>query len=149
MSAYLVDANHISYLVEAAMSRAISIGTFRWIWNIDRTAGNMLDGTLNKSDHKRGVEVGQMLLDENNKSVNFRYSEDKAGEVFTSAHLQRRHNIEPLQVIKACDAFEYQACEHKTWRESQACAFITSLRRAACRALPGYDDAKWGAPDPM
>jgi hypothetical protein len=57
--------------------------------------------------------------------------------------------IDPVQVIKACDCYEYQSCEHDGWADSEACRFITSLRKGAAHALPGYDGADWGAPKPM
>jgi len=49
----------------------------------------------------------------------------------------------PVAVLKACDGYEYQACEHPGWEASEAHAYINALRRRAIHALPGYDEAAW------
>lgn len=151
MSAYVVDRDHVRYLVTAATSRRLHPGhsglCLRWRHN----------GTweeLHYSTPKREAEVGQMLWDECIASVLHRYSDcDRSempgpiGEDFAySTHKPWHASIDPVQVLKACDCYEYQSCEHPGWPESSASAFIESLRTAAWQALPGYEDANWGAP---
>ena len=51
MSAYVVDLNHIEYLIEAARGHALGSDGLTWIWNIDREAGTYevaWDGTNNE-----------------------------------------------------------------------------------------------------
>jgi hypothetical protein len=152
MSAYIVDKEHVLYLVEAAMSRRIGGGAFYWMW------GNPTQSAkLGCTDYERAVEVANMLWRENIKSVGTRYEGSsatlpgpKGGEfVITRADFQgvRWLQFNAVQVIKACDCFNYQSCEHgDEWEASEAKAFIDSLRASAWRELPGYDEAEWGAP---
>jgi hypothetical protein len=154
MSAFIVNRNHINFLVIAAMSRRIVSwhGPFAWTWAINRETGTYLRGELACNDWTHATEVGQMLWNENIKSVSARYPNDApdnlpgpCGEdyLFKIQHLVPSRPMEPVAVLKACDCFEYQSCEHDGWESSEAKAFIESLRSAAWHALPGYDDADW------
>jgi len=53
-----------------------------------------------------------------------------------------------VQVLKSIDCLDYQSCEHPGWAASEAKAFIDRLQSAAIHALPGYEAAIWGAPEP-
>ncbi|MEY9840698.1 hypothetical protein [Streptacidiphilus sp. EB103A] len=88
--------------------------------------------------------VGAMLLAENARSVNHRYAAEdwEAPYLFESTAPPR-----PLAVLKALDYYEYHACEHPQWEESEAAHFCEALRRHAVQALPGYDAAPWGIDD--
>ncbi len=76
MSAYIVDRSHIAYMVEATVSHAISaqhdLG-MSWVWNIDRAKGTYSRAELRCIDYEALARVGQMLWNENVKSVRFRY----------------------------------------------------------------------------
>ena len=150
MSAYVVEREHISYLVAAAESRKIGCpygGHFSWYHkNKGRTE---LNGN--------SVEVGQMLWDECVKSVSYRYPDDDItslpgpiGEdfIFKKKDLNRLffHNFDPVQVLKSCSCYAYQSCEHPQWEESEAFSFIEALKDYAVSALPGYEEAEWGVP---
>ena len=159
MSAYVCDRGHIDYLIQAALSRRLhpSHSCQTWIWDRNRTAGTYKRGELRASDHAEADRVGQMLWDENVASVRFRYGDDDQplpGPIDCDYQYGRfRHSpyvsIDPVQVLKACDCLEYQSCEHDGWDASEAKAFIRSLRSAAWHALPGYEEATWGAPKPL
>lgn len=133
MSAYMVDREHIRYLVNAAMS-STSI------------------------DWERAAQLGEILWAENRASIEFRYPDcvnnpdnlpGPIDEDFVYAsHEPTRVPMEPVQILKACDCYEYQACEHPGWASSEAKAFIDALRKRTWQALPGYDEAEWGAPAP-
>lgn len=149
MSAYMVDREHIHYLIEAAMSRRIRgphNDAHRW-WH----GGRWLE--LPDHDRRREAEVGQMLWDENRASIRARYPDTDhmpgpVGENYVyGKHSRFPHvPIDPVQVLKACDCFAYQACEHDGWNDSEAKAFIDALTRDTWHALTGYDAAEWGAP---
>ena len=55
-----------------------------------------------------GVEVGQLLFDENQTSVNFRYREKDAAPVFQF----KRKNYEPIEYYGCVKCWQYQTCEH-------------------------------------
>ena len=150
MSVYIVDRDHILYLVGAAVSPSIeSHGIFRWFHN------NKLQ-ELRANDFERAAEVANLLWRENIASVSARYPNESSATL--PGPCRKNFVIEPrdfpasfkefnlVQVIKACDCYDYHACEHTGWPTSEARAFVSTLRRAAWYALPGYDEAAWGAP---
>lgn len=153
MSAYMVDKKHVTYLVAAATSHRLRFQTEKMSWFHDDHWHDVYD-----YDKERLVEVAQMLWDENRKSIECRYPDtvenfDNApgpiGESFRITSRDFRHpwlDIDPVQVLKSCHCFAYQACEHDGWKKSEAKAFIDSLEGDAVNALTGYDDAQWGAP---
>lgn len=115
--------------------------------------------------------VGAMLWSENARSVSFRYDGEDystlpgprdfsetalAGYFYvdvTRAPIQERRRmvaegfsfrpVEPVAVLKACDGYEYQSCEHPGWETSEAKAYLEALRRRMIQLLPGYDEAEW------
>jgi len=155
MSAYIVDREHILYLVRAAISHELCAyphdPALSWAWNVNRETGRIKRADTNT---KGLVDVGNMLWDENRESVSYRYQDSEnlpgpIGEDYTITakdfHIPLA-DIDPVQVLKACDCYEYQACEHQGWKDSEAHAFIQALRGRAIGALPGYEEAEWGAP---
>jgi hypothetical protein len=153
MSAYIVDRDHIAYLIEAAMSQRMLRGSPRlsWYWEGRRYE---LDPGASEGPESASA-VGQMLWDENIASVRYRYPDDgddlpgPVGEAFVYLHGWTRADApDPVQVFKSIACYRYQSCEHPGWEKSQAFAFCDALERAAARALPGWDDATWGAPEP-
>jgi hypothetical protein len=90
-------------------------------------------------------QLGALLWDENIRSVDSRYREENG--VGAYEHVRSSLLIDPVQVLKAADCYEYQSCEHEEWIESEAKTIIDALRDAACNAMPGYDAAVWGAPE--
>ena len=157
MSAYVVDRNHIAYLVDAAMSHALGAehhGGLVWVWEIDRGTGNYSRSNIPIADYNRAAEVGQMLWSENVASVRYRYpdcTDELPGPIGESCIYEKHEpafyrTVDPVAVLKACDCYEYQSCEHREWEVSEAHAFIMALRSRAIHALPGYDEASWGAP---
>jgi hypothetical protein len=152
MSAYIVDKLHVQYLVEAAMSRRIGGGCFYWCW------GNpTLSSKLDCADKDTAAQIANMLWCENIKSVSTRYPNESSatlpGPTARDFTVQARDfngvrwlQFSAVQVIKACDCYAYQTCEHDEWETSEAKAFIDALRSSAWHELPGYDEAEWGAP---
>mgnify|MGYP001575111209 CR=1 FL=1 len=150
MSAYIVDREHIAYLIDAALSRRIMRGASEFRWYVGSVGYSL------RFDN--ATAVGQMLWDENISSIQARYPDTRAdmsnapgpiGETFEYEH---RLNAfapapDPVQVLKSVACYEYQSCEHGGWAASSAYTFCDALRHAAITALPGYDAAEWGAPE--
>jgi hypothetical protein len=101
-----------------------------------------------------------MLWDENIRSIEGRYPDTsgrpenmpgKCDGMLIYSHISgdRRGPMNPVQVLKAINCYQYQSCEHDEWKSSEAHAFIEALRSAAISALPGYEAAAWGAPGGM
>lgn len=139
MSAFILGKEHINYLIEAARSRTLNPNSrFQWFHN-------------GWHEIESPSAAGQMLWDENIKSVHARYPDDELDQlpgpigetfVFQYSHCYSRR-IDPVQVLKACSCYEYQTCEHEEWEASEAKAFIDSLKSDAIHALPGWEEAQW------
>lgn len=122
MSAYIVSPEHIDYLLTA--SALFSDDPFlSEVWSL----------------------TGQALLDENVKSVQYRYDDvafaDLPGPVDQSRILHYTFvptivTITPVRVLKAISGYAYQACEHEGWEESAAKAFCEQLTQMAESRLP-------------
>lgn len=144
MSAYVVDEKHILYLVTAAQQYG-SRGDSFYFWNGERTV-NVGEGLDMSPD-----EFGQMLWNENKKSVGYRYNEDALGSGLARLYWEPyRHQmslgrVEPVQVLKAISCYEYQTCEHPEWDKwPEARWAVQWIKEGAIRALPGYEEAEWG-----
>lgn len=156
MSAYIVDKNHILYLIQAAISRRIN-GSYTFHWFVDKPDAESMWATLDADNHEQLADVGNMLWRENIRSVSHRYPGESSAtlpgpiehEVIEAKDFQRVlwTEFNPVQVLKAIACFEYQSCEHSEWEKSEAYQFCKALRHTAINALVGYSDASWGAPE--
>src|SRR6188472_1813605 len=106
MSAYMVDREHIAYLIEAAMSRRIlghGNSPLRWFHVAEHRPSG---GDWKAIDDP--AAVGQMLWNENLASINYRYGEGrdlpgKIGETYRySVHRRLAIPFDVAQVLKAC-----------------------------------------------
>lgn len=131
MSAWIVSDNHINALVDVGLRGPA--GCREW-YHVVYGIGALTSGRAN--------EVGSDLLKENYRSVNYRYRENDEAPAFTFDPNQRR--ISTVEALKAIHCYEYQACEHPEWEQSDAHKFCTKLRHSLEHYLPGYEEAPWG-----
>ncbi len=113
------------------------------------------------SDNVDRVRV--MLGSENVESLRHRYpSHDNPDYVGKSCEHAKANAFSPAAIVKACDCYAYQACEHPGWKQSDAHGLINAIRNAAlvlsgwrgkdparladtnAEGMPGYDGAAWG-----
>jgi hypothetical protein len=134
MSAFVVDKAHIDLLLGAGM-RASHLMS----WKSYNRGYRRLDNC---------DEVGQMLVDENVRSVMRRYPDTMDGRDLpgpVDAYWQRPYRfaspagVDFVDALEAIDVYEYQACEHPEWETSEARAFCDALRRGLTRMLPGAE----------
>ena len=147
MSAYLMSENGIAYLVEAGAAWRVDVG--RILPPMTRKPGDTAKCPVDpwlSFRHTREA-LGQMLWDENQASLNERYSETDDGLIYAELPRKFWHSFDRVQVIKCAHCYEYQSCEHDGWEDSRAARYMEELIATAIRNLPGYDDAKWGAPE--
>lgn len=146
MSAYVVDRDHIWFLVQCACEYELGCGT---------TQRHQYRKT---SPNAERLALGQMLWRENLASVSSRYPEGSlpgpTNETYDLADggiISEWPTIDPVQAIKSARCYAYQSCEHDGWSESSARALIDDIVAAAIADLPGYDAAEWGPPkqEPM
>jgi hypothetical protein len=126
MSAFTVTNTHINALVRYASRHKITVAY-----------GNPTM-RLNVSAHEQ--EVAQLLLDENIKSVNYRYSETETGFI---EYDRGAPIISAIQAIKAAQCLRYQSCEHPTYEGSIAQLLVEAIISDAIPRLEGYNDAQW------
>lgn len=155
MSAYIVDRDHILFLVTTA--HRIDHGTFA-----NRVAQVL---TLGQCDTTISILVAACneLARENIRSIEGRYP-DTAGrpenapgdhstyEPFYASELRDAESAwlhtKPVDVLSSAAGYEYQSCETgEAYYNSKAAQILDLIRRAAIRALPGYDNGPWGAPE--
>jgi hypothetical protein len=133
MSAFVLDDAHIDAILE---------------WH-SRSKNNY--GRVTLSDEL--TLIGRKLIAQNWRSVEERYRErtaDYFGECpEAEAYVYRDYGrlLTPIEIVKACDCYDYQACETPDYRETEAASFIDSVRYRAICKLPGYDAAAWGIKD--
>jgi hypothetical protein len=146
MSAFVVSRSHIRYLVDAAayLAQRTKV-SFRYTENLVIRPG---------CDKETKAAIGQELWNENIKSVQECYPEDSLDELpgpigenytLTVDDFPPRpfHDWSLVQIIKACDCYAYQSCEHYGWHDSAARQFTETIIDRVCMELPGYDDANW------
>jgi hypothetical protein len=126
MSAYLVPEYHINALVSWAAARRGSGVSYYW---------------NGRRREVRGEEsrIASVLYAENVRSVNSRYQEADPAHGFVFKRVTNVLN--PIDVIKGCHGYSYQACKAEGWEESEAFAIIAGIEDSAVRALPGYEDS--------
>jgi hypothetical protein len=141
MSAWIVAKPHIDRIVTAALLGASDDIHFLPII------------TVAEAD-----AVGQMLVTENVKSVEYRYpshakSDDLPGPY--EAYYRKPYKFERkdlntrAEIANAIACLDYQSCEHDGWASSEASKFLERLS-AALRlpddldSMPGIDKAPWG-----
>ena len=129
MSAFTLSNKHITAMLSMSGPRYPGDGA-SYYWNNEAHAFN-----------GHAQEIGQKLVDQNWRSVNYRYDENEPAPRYAYEHPAMQ--VTPVQVIKACNCYNYQSCETPDWPETEAYAIMRALRERAINSLPGYKDAKW------
>jgi hypothetical protein len=132
MSAFIVSHKHINALVSAMLDAQMSY------WD----GHNRVYVTCANAD-----EIGRILIEENVRSVIYRYGgrigddEKQAATSYRFAHSARP--ISPVQLIKAVHCLDYQSCETEDWESSTAWRICQAIISNATGQLPGYEAAAW------
>ena len=128
MSAFLVSKQHIDALVAFATRLEYgSIPTYYY--------------HKGSCPFEPASYIGQILWDENNRSVNERYDTNDLPQPYKFAYGTKV--LPPVQIIKACNCLDYQSCETPDWKDTRAFAILDAIRERAIRELPGYEEAQW------
>jgi hypothetical protein len=138
MSAYQVSSDTIDLLVAAAD---------RWRVTFDNREGTDA-ARLHACSHRD--EAGQLLTDENARSVAFRYSEPAAVEPYRYTYLdldlaaRQTGAPVPVLVLASVRCLRYQSCETPDYSETRAARFLDAIEHAAVHQLIEQHDAPWG-----
>ncbi len=90
--------------------------------------------------------LGQLLVDENYRSTNYRYSEDATPHSFVYS----RYTVPATAALQHLSCIEYQLCEPENWETTLAFRLCARLRKNMVSQLLlelGAERA-WDAPSP-
>jgi hypothetical protein len=130
MSAFIVGNDHIDALMTYCIDNRVSF------WN----GTDRVDITSDNAE-----EIGRILLDENVKSVHYRYEgriEPDEKNAAADYGFRRFGPIEPLKAIWGVRCLEYQSCEHPEWENSIAWRISQAIIHEAIRHIP-CDEGMW------
>lgn len=150
MSAYMLDKTHIDLIVHLALygpsGAPVNPGASWYRPHFGNPAKRVEYENLN--------EVGQLLVTENLRSIQFRYPDTVSNpenapgpseaywlEPYT--YSDPRYRLTPIEGLKAIACYEYQSCEHPEWKDSNAKQFIDALRNSLIERVAGFDKAPW------
>jgi hypothetical protein len=92
--------------------------------------------------------VAQMLHDENIASLAARYGADerKSRREVSGSIPAQYFQLHPLAIVKLIHCYQYQACEHAGWKESEACKATEAAERVIVSRLVEKEcgDKYWG-----
>lgn len=86
-------------------------------------------------------EIGQIIVDENFRSFNYRYQEKYPPHTYKWEHPIREYT--PIEIIKAAQCADYQLCENRDYDDSEAAGIIYRIKIHAISCLHGYEEAAW------
>jgi hypothetical protein len=99
-------------------------------------------------------EVGAILLDQNRKSVNYRYSEDEIEQVYVYRKPAARDRWGDVtwslvDAAKALASYRYQSCETNDWEQTTAYRIATRIAEHYLSLMPGYEESDgWSIDSP-
>jgi len=126
MSAFVVSDKHINTLLTWANHCIRSIEWEGKNWYFD--------------DSDDLQKLAEIMLTENYRSVNYRYSEQETPH---QIEFHFEPDATPMQIIKACNCYDYQCCETDNWKETFAYKINEWIKESAIQRLPEYEQAQW------
>lgn len=138
MSCYIIEKKDIKQVVLAFRKFAVDQHT-----SLVRIPGEVDHSDITELETMS--RAGQILVDQNYRSYNYRYEEELVTEVFeiTGQDLMYTKRLTPVETLKALASYDYQAGETPDYEETAACKLANLIRYYAINALPGYEEAKW------
>lgn len=143
MSAFTVSPEHIDALLTAAVAWSERC---RIEWVKPNSPRDDFDGLSHvglpwrQFNFCHADQIGQMLVDENYRSVNHRYREQDEAYHYEFRMLSGKPD--PKIVLQAIRCFQYQACECPDFEQTEAFAFTEMLKNHALsellRDVPGW-----------
>lgn len=132
MSAYIVSDETVSVIVKALE-----------IYNITHYANDYYE-FVNK---KRQI-LGQSLVDQNYRSVNYRYIDQMTPHKFefTDINLMVNGKLDTGLIVGCIDSYEYESSENKEYYGSSIQYFLKSLKNAILNQYIKQDgfEISWG-----
>lgn len=126
MSAFIVEDIHIDAIV-----------TFMDDTQESLYAGGIIFKATLIDDLQR---VGQILMDENYRSVNARYQTKTPAPVY---RYRQTPAFKPVVILALLACYQYQACETEDYYQSTAHEIVSLLKDRAAACLAGYNEVPW------
>lgn len=130
MSCNLVSSKHIDALLNFANQQPLSP-------RVALTDGRVID--FKNSDDLNWCAV--LLTMQNFCSYNTRYEKYEEPTMPVKYHMDWKV-YKPVEIVKACDGYDYQACEVPDYDHSDARKVVAAIRRSAISAMPEYRAAQ-------
>jgi hypothetical protein len=141
MSAFMVDAGHIDYMVSAVRHAQIETAYVK-------DAAEAYGMRAIELNRMTDTELGELLCGTNLASMRARYGERLSDEEMALPAQYRYHPVpavQPLTLLKAVQCYEYQSCEFDAFPDSIAADICRRLTAWGISHLPGYAEAPgWG-----
>lgn len=137
MSAFMVSNAHINALVTFITDHRILLPK----WDVAPDAPAYAQA--NSGDEQA---IGDKLIQANRESLVARYGESERLALQMNEDWVFKVTInafKPIEIIKAADCFDYQACEVTDYNSTWAADVMSRVRATAIRQLPGYEAADW------
>ncbi len=146
MSAHILDKRNYDYIV-SFISRHRDKSIY---WPV---VGEYKRISLSRSDQffdiRKVEDLIQVLVDQNYRSVNYRYKDNEEydqeePETYIYDHLEsiRRGDTSPVMACFAMlDSYEYQACETEDYYQTNACLLVNKIRSILIGTLLGGQDS--------
>lgn len=128
MSCFICSDLHVNALAHFAVSHKLSWR--RW------------DGELFYPECDRQGTVN-LLFKANVNAYVQRYPDVDAGRIAPTTYEPPLVSISPVALLKACDAYEYQADQWSEYEGSGAQKQIAAIRLTLIKQLDGYGSAPW------
>lgn len=129
MSANICSANHINAILNFANRAQLAP-------RVKLSDGRLIDFSyVEDLDH-----CAELLSRQNWNSVNTRYEAEEP--VVIVKFSMKCPPYTPAEIIKACDGYDYQACETADYEDTDAAKIVRVIRHTAINALPEYRSAK-------
>lgn len=125
MSAFMCSENHINTIVTFAQKHGVRA---------------YVDGLSFEAKHDPQAWVNALTV-ANRESLTARYGDTFNEEV--PKFQKHRPDATPVEIVKLCQSFEYQACEVSDYQSTRAHRLIESVLYEILTTMPGYEDAAW------
>ena len=102
---------------------------------------------LNNLPEDKGLnQIGQILINENYRSVNYRYDDNE----LPFKYKFNQCLVSDIQILCLCNCYNYQSCETDYYKKTKAAKLINIIREVASEAfpenyehLPEYLNSEW------
>lgn len=144
LTSSLLPADHLDLLISAARTWKVAAPT-----SAVATFGRAFSTPRDLSEVRVADELGELLQQQNVDALTFLA---RSGRTTLSERLRprpyrhvpvRADLLDPVEVLKACQAYEHSCAASPGWASSRARRFVTGLITAAVRRLPGFAAAPW------